>query len=417
VVRAVPMLLALVASACIATPTPAPTVAPSATAVTGAPIGLEQHALGELHGDWAFVARRVSAGSTEGLTVQLWAVKLDGTDAKLALSVRSDYSGPRQQDSAGGLVVRRQLSPDWRRIVLPVAVPDPDPHFGSAAPLSRLAVFDLFAGTYSVIALPAGPFVDDELRPAWSPDGKWIAYERQLRGGFQLDGIWRVHPDGSGPEKICGAYTVAQNNLGSFDGCAGLAGWTPEGRVAFTELHGYATFDPNGLYLIRWDQFATSETAVSWRTDFYPPMVATFTDRTPKAEEQRLVVSNPQGWDTRVVLRYPAATTELHEPRWNPITSDILLRTTRGGADPKLAITSLDGRVLVDIGTGRPVRGEWSADGSKVVYLETALAANGVTGGLRIADAHAGGDDRLVWSAPADGRAWQAVDLMPVRFR
>jgi dipeptidyl aminopeptidase/acylaminoacyl peptidase len=379
-------------------------------------MGLEQHALGELHGDWAFVARRLLSGSAGGF-IQIWAVKLDGSDAKLALSVRSDYSGPRQ-DGAGAFVIRRQLSPDWRGIVLPVSMPDPEPRFGSDVPLGRLAVFDLFAGTYSVIPLPASPLGDDELRPAWSPDGKWIAYDRQLRGGFQIDGIWRVHPDGSAPEKVCGAYAIAQNNQGAFDGCSGVDGWTPEGRIAFTEGgHGYSTFDQIGTFLIRWGEFATSEAAVSWRTDLYPPVVATFTDHTVRPEEQRLVVSDPRGSDRRVLLRYPPGSTELHEPRWNPITSDILVRTTRAGGDAKLMIVLIDGRIAADIGVGRPVRGEWSSDGSQIVYLEGALAANGVTGTVRIADARTGGADRIVWSPPADGGGWQSVDLMPVRFR
>ena len=54
--------------------------------------------------------------------------------------------------------------------------------------------------------------------PAWSPDGRWIAYVRRLPGDTIRE-IWIMRPDGSGAHRLTSLHGTSINPA-----------WSPDGR-------------------------------------------------------------------------------------------------------------------------------------------------------------------------------------------
>ena len=74
--------------------------------------------------------------------------------------------------------------------------------------------------------------------PAWSPDGNWIAYARQLRENVRE--IWLVRPGG-----------LKAHQLTNLDAESTAPAWSPGGKqIAFQSNRGSARF---GLFAIRVD--------------------------------------------------------------------------------------------------------------------------------------------------------------------
>lgn len=93
---------------------------------------------------------------------------------------------------------------------------------------TQLYLVDLNSGHYR----PVGEKLTGAYDPAWSPDGRWIAYA--LRAGDQTQ-LWVIRPDGSGRQQIVG------------DGRNRGPAWSPDGtQVAFARQQG-AGF---GLYFV-----------------------------------------------------------------------------------------------------------------------------------------------------------------------
>jgi TolB protein len=74
-----------------------------------------------------------------------------------------------------------------------------------------------------------------EGNPAWSPDGRWLAYSRQLRENVRE--LWLVHPDGSQ------AHALTKLDVEST-----APAWSPDGnRIAFQSNRGSSRI---GLFVI-----------------------------------------------------------------------------------------------------------------------------------------------------------------------
>jgi len=124
-----------------------------------------------------------------------------------------------------GAVPAFSWSPDARRIAFATETDTS----------SQTFVVDVAPGA---VPVPIGEIGLHGLRPAWSPDGEWIA----LRGGVEIDqqALYVVRPDGSGLRRVSQAARAVQPWCG-FQ-------WTPDGRsiVFETALNGVWIVDADG---------------------------------------------------------------------------------------------------------------------------------------------------------------------------
>jgi hypothetical protein len=158
------------ASAASASATPIASPRPSASPTplpSGRPTGgIEAYSLGALQGEYAFVLNG-GATTTAGAVAEVWAIPLAGGEPRLA----ARYVNTKTPSTATGAnVLARQFSPDGRRLLLSAAT-------ARAAGGERLALFIVNLETGRVQPLGSEDGADHE-RPAWSPDGKHIAYVR-----------------------------------------------------------------------------------------------------------------------------------------------------------------------------------------------------------------------------------------------
>ena len=92
--------------------------------------------------------------------------------------------------------------------------------------------------------------------PAWSPDGKWIAYESRVGGGFDL---WLIDPEGTTN------LPLVENPRNDVS-----ATWSPDGRkIAFSsDRRGrpsiYVVDAPTGANLRQLTHEGSSNTSPAW---------------------------------------------------------------------------------------------------------------------------------------------------------
>ena len=100
-----------------------------------------------------------------------------------------------------------------------------------AAPPGGRGAYDLWRisadGTGEPLRITTSPGTD--FAPAWSPDGRWIAYQTEIGDRWEL---WIVRPDGTEAQRV------------SPSGQDGVwAAWTPTGLLAWSGPHGIAVLD------------------------------------------------------------------------------------------------------------------------------------------------------------------------------
>jgi dipeptidyl aminopeptidase/acylaminoacyl peptidase len=385
-------VLAVVIVACAPREAAPPTAPPAAvrTSVPEALPDVEIRPLGTVHGDWTIVLRSASGygGPDQG---ELWAVPLRGGEAKRVVAWTSRGIGASDYVRLGITIVARQLSPDRRRIVLPYQ------KNGRGTNGIGLALIDLFTGQFATLSTPN---IDWPTRPAWSPDGRRIAFD--IFGNTFWSGIAVVNADDTDLRTLCTAEAFNDNGRGAFRGCYGVDGWTPDSKsVRFYEVDGYSLIDADTKAITRFAVHGSSLISSDWRLST-PAIALGAVD----GEERMLLALDRSGTAPRIIDRATGGLAFV-EPRWSPGGADLLAR--RGGA---LYVYAPGGDRRQIGGVPCDIRAEWHPNGTDVVYVAPCASAS--VGELRVITA---ANDALVWSPPPGPQsAFRLVDLAVVHY-
>jgi TolB protein len=242
----------------------------------------------------------------------------------------------------------------------------------------------------------------DDRMPAWSPDGKYVAFYRQERGGGTVFDVLLADTHGRVVRNLSRGYGVFNTD----------PTWSPDGkRLAFVASYRgseLAVVDRDGSHA----HTIVRGTRSSLRTPAWSPRgnrIAFTLD--PDNGPPAIYTVRPDGTDARLLIRKAA------DPAWSPngakvayVTSDVT------GEGHELAVANADGtggRKLTS-SAGEASRPAWSPRGDLIAF------ARG-DGRSRIVTAKAtGGSERTVVSArryDALEPAWRPPVALPVAAR
>lgn len=216
----------------------------------------------------------------EGPSQGTWIVELDG---EIRSAVR--LTGPGRRISGGAA----DWAPDGRQFV--VAGQRPGERF--------LGLYVLDVSRPSVRPRRITPDRWEAQYPAWSPDGRWIAFTR-VAPPNSFD-IWLVSPDGTGLRRLTGAT-----------GSDNYAAWSPDGRALVYSSDDRP--DQNGLWTMRVDGSGQRFLAEGGEPQWEPGEWIVFDCplEAPEAPGQACAVDPDGGTVVRLPLREAAF------PNWFP---------------------------------------------------------------------------------------------------
>jgi TolB protein len=236
-------------------------------------------------------------------------------------------SGGGGLDLDGGL----EWSPDGTMLVVAVA--------------DGLRIFDVHGRP--VRWLTHGDTIGDS-QPAWSPDGKWIAFARYGE-------IWVVAPFGGTPRR-----------LGDGDDPT----WSPAGKeIAYTIDSQLYVMDSDGTHVRRLLTDDCADEAPTWSaTD-----VIAFQTSCGSGNREDIALVRPDGTAQRVFLRNASS------PAWS-LRADMLMFTTDGN----IRVVAADGtgaHQFLSPPAGNDVQPTWSPNGARLAYSndETIVATGSRT--------------------------------------
>jgi dipeptidyl aminopeptidase/acylaminoacyl peptidase len=299
----------------------------------------------------------------------------------LALSAAPAAAAPRRLESADYYKMRAvtsvQVSPDGARAAYTVQTND-----GPGRPRTQLWVMALPDGAPVQVGGPEGRGSD----PAWSPDGRWIAYAG-ARG--DKDALTIVSADGGAPRAL--ADTAGTNSPLTFEGRA--IAWSPDSKqIAFVS----ATAGPE-------TELASGDPIVITRYLYKPDAVEGLT-RFNDNRRRHIFVVDAAGGAPRALT---SGTNEEHSIDWSPDGREILFVSNRE-PEPDLfynpdlfALRVADGTVRRLTATeSAEYQPRWSPDGKSIAFMAT---HRGLT------DLETTMEDTHVWVMNADGTGRREV--------
>ena len=258
---------------------------------------------------------------------------------------------------------------------------------------NRAGTYDIFAanpdGT-GLVNLTATPGAD-ELDPAWSPDGRRLAYRRD---DVRVSGaVWVMNADGSGQTQLTGGSAASQSD--------GRPAWSPDGTEIVLARSDSLTGD-QGLWVIPAVGGAArrlttgGDTSPSWSPD---GRTIAF-ERHPPRLASRLALVPADGTGSAQIVDTGNSSSD-GNPSWSPDGTRLAIDVNGGEA---IVVVRPDGTRVAFVGLGRDP--EWSPDGSAIAYNATSGSREIE---WRALDGSAGGN--LSGGGPADDGAptWQPV--------
>ncbi len=204
-----------------------------------------------------------------------------------------------------------------------------------------------------------------ETRPAFSPDGKKIAFVRDFKG------IYLMNPDGSVQT------TILDGAVAGFNSISGFPSWSPDGtKLAFD---GIPKGSPDGadIYVVNVDGTGltrlttdpASDSAPAWSPDGKKIAFSTIRNPVPNEVNYEIYVMNADGSNqTRITNN----TKFDHSPSWSPDGTRIAFTSMRDG-NFEVYVMSADGSNQTRL-TNNPEQdsdAKWSPDGTKIVFMSS----------------------------------------------
>ena len=332
--------------------TPAPTASASSAAE---PLpNIHTTALGQVTGNWLFYGVRIPRPERNRIEVQIVAVPVGGGAAKIVVAFDAPSGGAPEGIFDSTPYLRRQFSPDGRRMVLSID--------------GQLVVIDLVTGQ-------AKPLGVQGFYPSWSRDGSQIAFvfEKPVADVVPPpEAIGVVPAAGGSPRELTVVGWVRHS-----------VEWSPDGsRIFFSHNYGVADATLDATMEITSGRITPIPTSgfspvpfyVHWRVGS-PELAIAYhscvggdlgSGSTPSAR----IVGIDEGTGsvrTLVDVAEPCEV-QLRDPRWNPAVADELLYVAARANDFETH--------ALNIATGSDTRlpisayeATWTWDGSAVAYL------------------------------------------------
>lgn len=203
-----------------------------------------------------------------------------------------------------------------------------------------------------------------ETDPAWSPDGRRVAFASNRSGQFQ---IYVAAADGSGARPVT-----------SLAGGATEPAWSPDGRWIV-----FVRFQPGGLYLVpaaggaprRLGIYDASESSPTWsRTGWIA-----YARRAPATTTSEIWIERPDGSGRRQVTRLNAGAAS---PSWSPNGRRIAFVDDKRG-QYEVYVVDRDGANLrrLTSTTSDDVQPAWSPDAKLIAFSRDGAVATVDLGG------------------------------------
>jgi TolB protein len=204
-----------------------------------------------------------------------------------------------------------------------------------------------------------------ETRPAFSPDGKKIAFVRDFKGIYLMD------PDGTGQTQILDGATAGFSSISSF------ANWSPNGtKLVF---NGLIKGSPDGadIYVINVDGTGLTrlttdpadDSSPAWSPDGTKIAFSTIRNRVPGEINYEIYVMNADGSNqTRITNN----TKFDHSPNWSPDGTRIAF-TSRRDDNFEVYVMNADGsnQTRLTFDGEQDSDAKWSPDGTKIAFLSS----------------------------------------------